>query len=216
MKLLFLRRSDCGHSARAEAYLRLIFAEVRTAESSGPDDGLPPVLAEWNFDAIFAFRSHIIVRSDMLAKARISLNFHPGPPERPGTGCVNFALLEGDQSYGSTCHHMSNEIDAGPIVDVRRFRIFPDDDVASVLSRTYDHMLCQLYDVAEIIAEGRTPEILPVKWARRATRKSDMDALREIAPDISPGELDKRIRATSFASYRPYIVLHGRRFVLDR
>jgi methionyl-tRNA formyltransferase len=106
-------------------------------------------------------------------------------------------------------------IDSGPIVDVRYFDVQPADDVASVLSRTYDYMLCQLYDVANAVARGNRPEPLPVTWARKATRKRDMDRLREVTPDTPAAELEKRIRATSFGRYRPYLLLHGRRFILE-
>lgn len=213
--ILLLRRKGCGHSDRAERFLRLLFGNVTTVESSGPGERIPAELLDRPVDVILAFRSHIIVRPEWLAKASISLNFHPGPPERPGTGCINFALFEADERYGSTCHYMDEGIDSGPIVDVRYFAIHPADDVASVLERTYDYMLCQFYDVVQRVAEGVRPAPLPVSWGRTATRKRDMDQLREVRPDVDAGTLVRQIRATSFGPYRPFITLHGRRFTLD-
>lgn len=214
MQVLFLRRKACGHSDRAESFLKLIFPKVVVVEAGGMGDRIPADVLDLDLAAVFCFRSHIILRADLLSKVKICLNFHPGPPERPGTGCVNFALFEGDARYGTTCHYVDEGIDSGPIVDVRYFPIYPSDGVASVLARTYDHMLCQLYDVAQVVAEGKAPEPIPVKWERTATRKKDMDRLREVPLDASPELLERHIRATSFGEYRPFVQLHGRRFVL--
>lgn len=215
MKLLFLRKRGCLHSDRAERFLRTVFDTVSTVESEKMGDQIPDEISEREIDAIFAFRSHVIVRRKFLERARISLNFHPGPPERPGTGCVNLALFEGDARYGATCHHMDEGIDSGPIVDVRYFKINQADNVASLLERTYDYMLCQLYDVAQLVVDGVVPSSLPVAWARKATRKGDMDRLREVKPDTTSEALERQIRATDFGDYRPFVTIHGRRFRLD-
>ena len=43
-----------------------------------------------NFDFIFSFRSHIIINIKKINKNCIPINFHPGPPEYRGIGCINF------------------------------------------------------------------------------------------------------------------------------
>lgn len=209
MRALFLRKQGCAHSDRAERYLRLLFDDVFTdcGTSLDPDLGLI------DYDALFAFRSHIIVRKPLLDRSKVALNFHPGPPERPGIGCVNFALAEGDSTYGGTCHHIIEEVDAGPIVSVSRFPILPSDTVASLLDRTYDYLLCQLYDAATAVAEGRSLALCGENWSRKATRKKDLDSLREIPADCD--DPDRLIRATSFPGYPPFMTAHGRRWVLD-
>lgn len=216
MKAIFLGRAGCAHSERAKSFLRARFAELRVIDANGTGAELDPGLIGENYDALFAFRSHIIVRRPMLDAIPLCINFHPGPPERRGAGCVNFALIGGDDSYGSTCHHMAEEIDAGEIIDVRRFPIYEADTVASVLGRTYDYMLCQLYDIAGAVAEGAPLSPCGERWTGPLTRSHEMNALREI--DLATearAHLERQIRATSFGSYRPYVVLHGRRFTLD-
>lgn len=165
---------------------------------------------------ILAFRSHIIVRKPVLDAVPLCINFHPGPPERRGRGCVNSALAAGDDSYGSTCHHMDSEIDHGPIIDVRRFAISETDGVAEVLARTYDYMLCQFYDVAGAVVEGRPVPRSGEAWRGPCGTARQMNALREVslAPDARE-HLERQIRATSFGIYKPFLTLHGRRFVLS-
>ena len=212
MHLLFLRRADCGHSDKAEQYLRLLFDEVTVVQSSRIGDRLPEELRETAVDALFAFRSHIIIPSWLIERASVCLNFHPGPPERPGIGCVNFALYEGDEQYGSTCHYVVEEVDAGPIVSVKRFPIDRNDTVASLLSRSYDYLLCQLYDVAPIVAAGTKPAAIDERWTRKATRKKDLDALMDVSPNASPAEIARVVRATTFGDYGPHMTIDGTKF----
>jgi methionyl-tRNA formyltransferase len=216
MKALLLRREPCAHSNKAEAFLRLRCQSVAVVASSGPGFELDESLLDDPPDLLVAFRSHVIVRPSFLERIPLCLNFHPGPPERRGTGCVNFALLAEDTAYGATCHRMAQEIDAGPIVDVRRFPIGKLDTIESVLSRTYDYMLCQFYDVVEAVAAGRDPGLSGDVWQGKATRAAEMERLREIG--LEPGSreaLERQVRATSFGSYQPHVTLHGRRFVLE-
>lgn len=213
MDALFLGRGDCYHSARAETFLRGRFDRVVTLLSSGPGYELPPLADA--FDVLFAFRSRVIVRKPVLNAIPLCVNFHPGPPERRGSGCVNFAIAAGDESYGATCHHMDTEIDHGPIIDVRRFPISERDGVADVLARTYDYMLCQFYDVVGEVAEGRGAKPCGEAWSGPCGKAREMNALREISlsPDARE-HLERQIRATTFGPYKPFVMLHDRRFEL--
>lgn len=216
MKALFLRRAGCLHSDRAEAFLRSRFAQVAIVSTAGPGTELDPVLLADRPDVLLAFRSHIIVRRPFIESVPLCLNFHPGPPERRGSGCINFALAAGDEAYGTTCHHIDEAIDHGPIVDVRRFPITTRDGVAEVLARTYDYMLCQFYDVAGAVAEGLPLSLSGDKWQGPCGRAREMNALREIslAPDARE-HLERHVRATAFGPYQPFVTLHGQRFVRD-
>jgi methionyl-tRNA formyltransferase len=218
MHLLFLRRDDCAHSDKAEAYLRQLFGQVTSVRSTKIGDRLPDELRNERFDALFAFRSHIIVPSWLIEQSKLCLNFHPGPPERPGIGCVNFALYEGDKEYGATCHYIVEEIDAGAIVSVKRFPIADNDSVASLLSRSYDYLLCLLFDVAPIVAAGIEPAPCGEKWTRKATRKKDLDALMQLRLDAPAEVIERVVRATTFGDFGPHVTINGTKFriVADR
>ena len=84
----------------------------------------------------------------LIDKAKIAaINFHPGPPEYPGSGCVNFALYDGVDYYGVTAHLMNERIDNGRIIKVLRFPILMEDDVQSLLSRSHQYLLTLFFDV---------------------------------------------------------------------
>jgi methionyl-tRNA formyltransferase len=212
MNLLFLRRDECVHCDKAEQYLRLLFDSLTVVRSRKIGDRLPKGTQDEPFDAVFAFRSHIILPGKLIERSNVCLNFHPGPPERPGIGCVNFALYEGDAQYGSTCHYVVEEIDAGPIVSATRFPISPKDDVASLLGRSYDYLLCQLYDVAPIVASGARPAACGEQWSRKATRKKDLDALMNVSLDAPPAEIERVVRATAFGDFGPFLSINGSKF----
>jgi methionyl-tRNA formyltransferase len=44
------------------------------------------------------------------------VNFHPGPPSRPGRDPLRAALADGDAKYGVTLHIMAPAVDSGPIL----------------------------------------------------------------------------------------------------
>lgn len=197
--------------------MRTRFTQVTVVKAGGPGNELNPALLLDTPDVLFAFRSHTIVRKAFIDAIPLCINFHPGPPERRGTGCVNFALIAGDHSYGCTCHHIDTEIDHGPIINVRRFPVSERDGVAEVLNRTYDYMLCQLYEVVDRIAEGKGITQADHVWSGAVGKACEMNALREIT--LSPeaaADLDRQVRATAFGMFQPFVVLHGRRFSLDQ
>jgi methionyl-tRNA formyltransferase len=80
---------------------------------------------------LIAFSSAVIVPPDMLSALGFgAYNFHPGPPEYPGWAPAHFALYDGATEFGATVHAMAERVDSGPIVDVSRFPIPSDIDVA--------------------------------------------------------------------------------------
>lgn len=79
-----------------------------------------------------------------LMKYHIALNFHPAPlPEYRGFAPYTFGILNGEIHWGVTCHHMTTEIDEGPIVDWIRFAIEKPETVnaAELQAATLPHLL---------------------------------------------------------------------------
>ena len=75
----------------------------------------------WEGEYIISYLCPLLIPSNVLKKAKIlALNFHPGPPEYPGIGCTNYAIYNEDSNYGATCHIMSEKIDDGEILEVKR------------------------------------------------------------------------------------------------
>ncbi|MGC8793942.1 MAG: formyltransferase family protein, partial [Bryobacteraceae bacterium] len=77
------------------------------------------------------------IRRALMEAPRLGcFNFHPAPlPEMRGVGGYNFAILENRDRYGVSVHWVSEEVDAGDLVWVRRFAIEPSQETAWWLER---------------------------------------------------------------------------------
>ena len=69
------------------------------------------------------------------------VNFHPGPPEHPGSCSANWALYYQDKTFGVTAHLMNGLVDNGLIFRVRRFPIKPETTLMEVLKRADQEVL---------------------------------------------------------------------------
>ena len=56
-------------------------------------------------------------------------NFHPGPPEYPGSHAASFAVYYDADGFGVTLHEMAAQVDSGPIIEVRRYDMPPTQKV---------------------------------------------------------------------------------------
>jgi methionyl-tRNA formyltransferase len=149
----------------------------------------------------------------LLAHARrAAINFHPASPAYPGIGCNNFALYENASEYGVTCHHMAPHVDTGEIIAVRRFPVLPEDTVATLLQRTYDHQIALFMEIASLMANGKNLPVADEKWTRRPFTRKEFDALFRITPDMPRAEIARRIRAVSYGRYQPFLEIEGFRF----
>lgn len=210
--ILFLGKADDVHTARAVAFCRRNFVNV-IAHLGNWGDPWPERLNEWAGDYIISYLSRWIVPPSLLRAAkRAAINFHPAPPEYPGIGCVNFALYDGAKRYGVTCHHMAPQVDTGAIIAVRRFAVLPSDDVATLLQRTYDHQLVLFYEIVERLLAGSQLPRCDEQWARRPYTRKEFESLRQITPDMSHDEIARRVRATRFGEWVPWVEIAGHVF----
>jgi methionyl-tRNA formyltransferase len=79
------------------------------------------------FDRMIAFCTETIVPAATLAAIRgPSYNFHPAPPDYPGSHPASFAIYDRVGRFGATAHEMAVRVDSGPIVAVEPFDVPPD------------------------------------------------------------------------------------------
>ena len=215
-RVLFLGKADDWHSTRASMFCERNFTPTETCLGRHGDP-FPEVAANWTGDVIISYLSRWIVPGPVLARADCAaINFHPAPPEYPGIGCINFALYDAAGVYGVTCHHMGGVVDSGAIIDVRRFPILDTDNVASLLNRTYDYQLAMFCDVMSLLLAGDPLPRSSEHWGRHRYTRRELNELAMIRPDMSPDEVRRRVRATTYGDWRPEIRVHGLRFAYQR
>jgi methionyl-tRNA formyltransferase len=75
-------------------------------------------------DWLVSFKAdRIWTAKELSLPSRGAINFHLGPPWYRGVGGYEAAIQERWESYGVTAHHMTAQIDAGPIISTSKFGI---------------------------------------------------------------------------------------------
>jgi methionyl-tRNA formyltransferase len=203
--ILFLGKKDDKYCLEASKFLRTNFKNVDIFLGDY-GDSLPNNASSWNGDYIISYLSRWIVPPKLLSSAsEASINFHPASPDYPGTGCINFALYNEENFYGSTCHHMLPSVDTGSIISTKDFKILSSDTVESLLIKTYEHQLILFYEVIKTILSGEDLPQSSIKWSKKAYTRSQLNSLCEIKKEMSNEEINKRIRATNYGRWRPQI-----------
>lgn len=211
--VLFLGKKDDLHCKTALEFLRANFATESYLGKWGQP--LPETAYYWKGDYIISYLSRWIVPQSMIDRAAIAaINFHPASPGYPGIGCNNFALFDEAAEYGVTCHFMAKLVDTGEIIATKLFPVYPTDDVASLLSRTYVYQLSLFYDIAARMLAG--DRLIPSgeKWTRSPRTRKELNELGKITPDMPDSEIARRIRATRYGQWAPELLLAGRTFRL--
>lgn len=203
--LYLLTRTDAWCEA-ASALARARGANVLTGEWGEPS----PLLNVEPGSVLLSFLSPWIVPVRILDACSNAINFHPGDRNYPGIGCYNFALYDGAARYGAVAHLMAPTVDTGPILLERTFEVAPDETVQSLRTRTLDLMLGMFSYVLDALPDLGTER---VAWTRKPYRRADLEALCELTADMTPVEVARRVRATTYpgkpgASYRSPIE-HG-------
>lgn len=210
-------------SQRIHSQMRGNGFDVTYVQSKHRGERLPEDIQCWDGDYIVCFRSLFILPDSLLKKARIAaINFHPAPPEYPGSGCINFALYDEVDVYGVTAHLMNEKIDNGKILEVRRFPVHRSDNLASVLEKTHSHLyhLCSnfvttLATVGKSYVPLKVAECEGISWRGEARILKELEELQTIDVGIEKSELERIIRATYTEGFPPKVTLHGYKFYLS-
>ncbi|MEK7226298.1 MAG: formyltransferase family protein [Bacteroidota bacterium] len=197
-RILFLRKRDNQYAQRAEDFVRKNFQQSLVF-TGGRKDKLPDEVLNWKGDLFISFISSWIYPKQLLSSASIAaINFHPGSPEYPGTGCTNFAIYNGEKEYGVTCHHMNAGVDSGNIIAVKRFPVTDQDTVYKVTQDCYKLIEEMFYEIMNGFLKGQPFPVSSEKWKRKPYTRKQLDELCHIRPEMSEEEIKKRIKATTY------------------
>jgi methionyl-tRNA formyltransferase len=213
MKTILFLGSKTEHTDKALSFLAS-HAQVESYLESSWGKPIPEAAGWWRGDYIISYNSRWVIPSWLLQRGFIAgINFHPGPPEYPGTGCLNWALYDGVTEYGVTCHHMAPQVDSGQIIKAMRFPVFATDTVESLLERTHTYQSILFLDVMWEIFSGKPIPSSDEVWSGKARTRKELDDLLRIDPAMSSEEVERRMKATTYKKWQPFIELHGRRWV---
>lgn len=199
MNILFLGKKDDYHTDRALEFCKQD-SHVTTC-LGGWKDPLPEGVEWWRGHYIISYLSRWIVPQFLIDRAsKGAINFHTGPPEYPGVGCVNFALYDNTPFFGVTAHDLAHPVDSGRIIKVQRFHILQSDTVETLLGRTHDYLLTLFYSVMGELFNGHLMYSTE-KWTRKAYTRKELNQLAEITPDMDEQEINRRAMAVTYKDY---------------
>lgn len=128
------------------------------------------------------------------------INFHPAPlPDYRGTGGYNLAILEGLRQWAVSAHYVDEQIDSGPLIEVRRFAIDADRETALTLERKcQSELLAQFKRIAAKVIES--PQLLSAapNCGGRYVSRNELEAMKELRPG---DDVARKIRAFWFPPY---------------
>jgi len=214
LSILFLGKKNDTWCEKALQFTKSNCREVE-AHLGKWGEALPENIGWWEGEYIISYLSRWIVPEYLLKRAKIAaINFHPASPEYPGVGCNNFALYENTKEFGCTCHYMQPKVDTGDIIAVKRFPIFTNDDVKTLLHRTYDFQLALFYEIMGAIIAGKELPETNEQWGRKAFTRKELNELNVITWEMEGEEIKKRIRATNYMEYKPIVKIGEYEFEL--
>ena len=174
------------------------------------------------YDYIICYRSFYILTKNEIKKSKLgAINFHPGPPEYRGIGCVNYALYDNVKVYGTTAHLISKKIDKGKIINVKKIKVYKNDNVDTLLKRTYFIQYNQAKKIIKLLSQNYKNlnylinQSKKEKWSSKIKKRKELDKFYEIKKSVSKIELERKIRSTLTRNYKPYIIIHKKKFSID-
>ena len=220
--VLFMGRSSCIYSKKIRKLLEKSSKKFYYLESNKIGEKIHKKYFKLNYDYIFCFRSFYILQNNILKKVnKAAINFHPGPPEYRGTGCVNYALYENSKFYGCTVHLINEKIDNGKIIDVKKFNINKKKSISEVLAKTYETMSSLAISTIKNIkknpnfVENQILKNKDIKWSNKIKKLKDLNNFYQINKKIKKNDFFNKIRATDTPGFKPYIKLYGKKFILE-
>lgn len=167
---------------------------------------------------LIAFATEVIVPAAVLDRLGYgAYNFHPGPPEYPGSAVASFALYEQAKVFGATAHLMRAKVDSGPIIGVELAHVPAGITLPHLEELAYTAAARLFWRLAEplMVSHDPLPDI-GLKWGPRKTSRRTFAAMCEIPADITADDLARRLAAfgSGYGGAVPTVTLHGHRFAL--
>ena len=220
-KILLICRYNDVWSNQIVNLINKNFSNITIFYSKTYKQKLTKKILNWSGDYILSFRSLLILPEKILRNAKYAaINFHPGPPKYRGVGCLNYAVYENEKYYGITVHLMRKKIDYGEILKVQRFKINNLDNLDKILDITHRKLfLITTYFIKKIIQNKldikKLIKLNKFRWSKKIKSKSDLDNFYIINKNITKKNLQKKLRATITKKFKPYVILHNKKFYLE-
>ena len=223
-RILFLGRKNDKYTKFLISDLKKLTKNIKVFYSKKPKESINKkifnVPKSW-YDYIFCFRCYYILKQNQINKSKFaSINFHPGPPEYRGIGCINYALYDNVKKYGVTAHIISKKIDSGKIIDVKRIKILKKDNIESLLKKTYFIQYIQAKRIIKLLSKDNKNlknllyKSKKEKWSKKIKKRKDLDNFYQFKKNITKVEFRRKVRATLTKKYKPFFLINNKKVII--
>ena len=196
-KVLLISRKDAFNIENIIEFVSRNFDATILVEKR--EINFPSEINSWSGDYIFSYLCPWILPTNLIQNVgQAAINFHPGPPSYPGTGCYNFAIYQEEKEYGVTCHHLARKVDTGKVICVKNFPLHSSDRISDLIKRTYVYLNFIFFEITSGLLSNETLPESDLKWGRKPYTKKDLNELCKLSKKMSDEEINKRVRATTF------------------
>ena len=137
------------------------------------------------YNVIVSYINGLILKRPHLDRARFgAVNIHPAPPEHGGAfgiWCQPVIRRDVRTHHGVTAHEMDEDIDHGPLYEVKRWEVGEDATIQSVVDRTSDECLALCARMAGRLAGAPTDPAPSRPSATRGTPRTGITRSRTCA-----------------------------------
>lgn len=157
-------------------------------------------------DYIFSINNGLILKPDFLALAvECAVNYHDAPlPRYAGMHATNHAILNGETMHGICWHNITDQIDAGDILESEQIQLSPDETSFSLNTACFEAAIRSFNRFLQSISEGNIKAI-PQQLSER-TYFGLSDRPRKfgcLSPDDSALQTGRLLRATQVGMHLP-------------
>ena len=218
--ILYFGRNNCNYSDNLKKFLKKHKKKFYYIESKKMYEKIPlKRLLRNKYSYIICFRSYYILKKNLINRAiHAAINVHPSPPKYRGPGGVNYALYKNEKFFGSTCYIINEKIDNGKILDVKKIKIVKNETVNTLLKKTYTMSLKQAKKLFGLLFKNKKninsmlKKNKKLKWSKKINRLKDLDKFYKIDVRSTKKQLENKLRATNTKNFKPFIMLHNRKF----
>jgi amino acid adenylation domain-containing protein/non-ribosomal peptide synthase protein (TIGR01720 family) len=129
---------------------------------------LPELVGERPFDYLFSIVNYQVLPGEVLAAPqKWAINYHDAPlPRYAGSYATSWALMAGERAHAVTWHLMTEQVDAGDILQQLALEIAPGETALTLNAKCYDAALRAFAVLIDDLAAGQAHP-LPQNLAER-------------------------------------------------
>ncbi|MCW2589363.1 MAG: adpA [Mycobacterium sp.] len=182
-----------------------VWSESVGIPTAGPAEDMTAFFARQEFDYLFSIINFKIIPPEALAMPRRgAINFHDAPlPRYAGMNAVSWALMNGERTHAVSWHMISEEVDAGAILNQRAIEISDRETALTLNVKCYEAGLAAFAELIPALEAGTARPRPQVAADRTYFSRLDRPARAGVISFSDDAErIDALVRALDFGPYR--------------